>query len=49
MKKRDLPSPDCGDALALTFAEPVIARHFRELDQRRTFAKTDYDVLAYGQ
>ena len=26
MKKRDLPSPDWGDALACTFAEPVAPR-----------------------
>ena len=27
MKARDVPSPDEGDALALTFAQPVVARH----------------------
>lgn len=26
MKRRGLPSPDCGDALSLTFAQPVAAR-----------------------
>lgn len=36
MKKRGLQSPDCGDALALTFAEPVAAaRHDVRHDRMR--------------
>ena len=30
MKKRGIPSPDCADALALTFAEPVFPRELLE-------------------
>jgi hypothetical protein len=29
MKKRGMPSPDIGDALALTFASPVVSKSFR--------------------
>lgn len=35
MKKRGLPSPDRGDALALTFAYPVNAEHYDEPDDPR--------------
>jgi hypothetical protein len=47
MKDRGLASPDCGDALAYTFASPVYqkAREIRQATQR---AKTDYDPLTYG-
>jgi len=50
MKKRGLKSPDEGDALALTFAEPI-ARIDNNLLKRRAMmagrtAKMDYDVFA---
>lgn len=50
MKKRGLGSPDDGDALALTFAEPV-ARRDSHLMKRRSMmnnrsAKSDYDIFA---
>lgn len=52
MKKRGLASPDCGDALALTFAAPVMPKS-PTLEQRHNrpaqhSAKTDYDVLSHG-
>lgn len=51
MKKRGLHSPDHGDALALTFAEPV-ARTDMNMAKRRNYmsnksAKLDYDVFAH--
>ena len=51
MKKRGLHSPDHGDALALTFAEPV-ARTDMNMAKRRSYmsnrsAKLDYDVFAH--
>jgi len=50
MKKKGLPSPDCGDALAITFAEPVVGKAFRLAGMgRQNFSKTDYDVLEYAQ
>lgn len=42
IKKRGLPSPDLGDALALTFAEPVAAT-MRLGDSPRGSHKSDYD------
>ena len=44
MKARGLASPDCADALALTFAMPVTPRH----SGRTIAARTDYDVAGYG-
>lgn len=43
MKRRGLPSPNRADALALTFACPVVRRQ-----QAQARAKTDYDALNYG-
>jgi len=43
MKRRGVPSPNRADALALTFACPVVRR-----TQNQTKAKTEYDVLNYG-
>lgn len=46
MKKRDLASPDCGDALALTFAYPVFPTPSAGGPQapwRRNVAATEYD------
>ena len=50
MKKRGLPSPDDGDALAMTFAESVARRDTNMLQRRagmigRT-AQVDYDIFA---
>jgi hypothetical protein len=47
MKRRGLASPDNGDALALTFAYPVIAAaaaHSRRPDR---FYRSDYDPYAF--
>jgi hypothetical protein len=49
MKKRDLASPDCGDALALTFAYPVFPSANAGGPQapwRRNEAATEYDPFA---
>lgn len=49
MKKRGIDSPDDGDALALTFAEPVArrdSRTFRGVRQGTQFAQTDYDIFS---
>lgn len=47
MKERGLPSPDKGDALALTFAFPVMARD--EYGQRPSrVVKTDFDPYRRG-
>lgn len=40
MKRRGLPSPDRADALALTFAYPVMAVEMEDDDQRRTVNPT---------
>lgn len=47
MKKRGLASPDLGDGLALTFAEPVFVPTELELASNRPLnrAETEYDVL----
>lgn len=48
MKKRGLPSPDDGDALALTFAEPIQRKDLRTARAglgRRQTAASDYNVL----
>lgn len=47
MKKRGLPSPDHGDALALTFATQVARRdtlHFRRNNFPRRQAVSEYDI-----
>lgn len=49
IKKRGLPSPDEGDALATTFAAPVAVRSAREVwfDEHRTTSKTgEYNPYA---
>lgn len=52
MKKRGLASPDDGDALCLTFAEPVARNDSAMLKVRRRLngrtADSDYDVFAIG-
>jgi hypothetical protein len=49
IKKRGLPSPDLGDALALTFAFPVRAKSEAErLGVKRTTSR-DYDPFARGR
>ena len=45
MKKRGLASPDCGDALALTFAHPVQSR--ADLGGQLVQARTEYDLAAW--
>ena len=50
LKERLGYSPDCGDALAYSFAEPVSASHVHHKGRKKKqFAKTEYDVLSYGQ
>ncbi len=50
MKKRGLASPDDGDALALTFAEPIARRDSSLMKRRSMFngrvAQSDYDVFS---
>lgn len=43
MKRRGLPSPDCGDALSLTFAQPV-ARHGGQ-QTKPALAHMDYQLF----
>ena len=46
MKRRDLASPDLGDALALTFAAPVYKMSpMEELSGKASTLETDYDFL----
>lgn len=45
MKARGLPSPDLGDALALTFAEPVASPELRQLSW--DMPAEEYDPLEY--
>jgi len=47
VKERLGRSPDCGDALALTFAEEI-APSVRVHGNKPSFCKTDYNVLEYG-
>lgn len=51
MRRRDVQSPDCGDALAVTFAYPV-AKASDKLHSKRHqpgSALTDYDILTHTQ
>lgn len=50
MKKRGLPSPDCGDVLAYTFYMPVHREFDRrnDRDRRKIQAVTEYNVLEYS-
>jgi hypothetical protein len=44
MKERDLPSPNRGDALALTFAEPVVHKqHYPVSSGGQYFLEVEYD------
>lgn len=45
MRKRDLPSPNHADALALTFARPVLA----DIDVPAGFGKIIHDFNPYGE
>jgi len=47
MKARGLASPDKGDALALTFAEPVHkASELELLSREENRVQTEYDLFA---
>jgi hypothetical protein len=48
MKKRGVPSPDLGDALALTFAFTVHKKDIRDaaIEHKHSMAKTDYDLFS---
>lgn len=46
MKERGLPSPNKGDALMLTFAEPVAKKSVHETGGTNGMAKVDYDPLS---
>ena len=46
MKRRGLASPDDGDALALTFAYPVIASTVARSRRAGRFYKSDYSPYA---
>jgi hypothetical protein len=50
LKRRGFSSPDRADALALTFAHPVLGEDVEMLDGRpspRGFAATDFDPVAH--
>lgn len=47
MKSRGLASPDCADALAMTFASEVSGKMWRGIMHQQR-AKSDYDVLNYS-
>jgi hypothetical protein len=51
MKARGIPSPDLGDALGLTFAEPVSAPELDDVRRRNVKHQIDYDPFAnlYGE
>ena len=50
MKARGIASPDCGDALALTFAAPVQRKEtVFESPQARAQAEADYNPLTYSR
>ncbi len=49
IKKRGLPSPDLGDALALTFAFPVRAKSEAERLGVKRASSRDYDPFAKGR
>ncbi|MFC0204720.1 terminase [Novosphingobium soli] len=46
MKKRGLPSPDDGDALAVTFAEPIAPRHVPGYVNPENYGSGGYDPYA---
>ena len=47
MKKRGLSSPDCGDALALTFAHAVHVRRFEDHAITNVPTEKPYDPFAH--
>jgi hypothetical protein len=47
MKKRGLSSPDCGDALALTFAHPVHISRFEDKVIEARAQDKPYDPFTY--
>ncbi len=51
MKNRDLQSPDCADALAITFAYPVIHRKhpLSRFAKRAGKAETEYDLFGRSE
>jgi hypothetical protein len=46
MKRRGLPSPNKGDALALTFAMPVALKTLESAGGRRDMCNVDYDPFS---
>ena len=48
VKKRLGRSPDTGDTLALTFAEPVLQPSLRAASFAKRQSRTEYDVMNYG-
>jgi len=49
MQKRDIASPDDGDALALTFAFPVLNKSQRQFDHLTASGPQKYDPFKVGQ
>jgi hypothetical protein len=47
MKSRGLSSPDLADALALTFAYPVVPRRLRGDPAPEALIQTDYDPFGH--
>jgi hypothetical protein len=47
IKKRGLPSPDLGDALALTFAHPVERKNHYPITQRHGMPQREHDPYAH--
>ena len=47
LKDRLGESPDCGDALAMSFAEPVYLKNVG-VNRRQNFSQYEYDCLSYG-
>jgi len=47
LKERLGESPDCGDALAMSFAEPVYMKN-AGANRKHTFSNHEYDCLNYG-
>ena len=50
MKRRGLASPDCADALAITFAEPVMPHTEQQVRDRyvEQYQEESYDPIAYS-
>ena len=46
MKKRGLASPDCADALALTFAAPVVSQKMKWAGMAQTVAENEYALYS---